>query len=115
MIVFPEASSGTVTSTFGPTPGGGNLIPQLFLILRGTSFTLTTSAVSNATANVSIVASPSNVVVSEMFNSSQGSISAVGLPPDQDVTLAVTYVPSLDGELTRLDIDSVAVVSEDQG
>jgi hypothetical protein len=103
-----------VTSTFGPTPGGGNFIPQLFLVLRGTSFLLTTSPVSNATANVTIVASPSNVFVSTTFDSSEGRISAVNLPPDQDVTLAVTYIPSPDGEPTRLDIDSVAVTSEGQ-
>ncbi|KAI0251474.1 hypothetical protein BJV78DRAFT_1126259 [Lactifluus subvellereus] len=114
VIGFPDASSGTVTSTFGPIPGEGNLTPQLFLVLRGTSFTLTTSAVSNATANVSIVASPSNVVVSATFNSAEGSISAVDLPPDQDVTLAVTYVSSPDGEPRRLDIDSVAVTSENK-
>jgi hypothetical protein len=105
------ASSGTVTSTFGPTTAGGNLIPQLFLVLRGTSFVLTTSPLSNATANVTVLASPSNVFVSTTFDSSAGSISTVDLPSDEDVTLAVTYMQSSDGEPTRLDIDSVIVRS----
>jgi hypothetical protein len=112
VTVFPGASSGTVTSTFGPTSGGGNFIPQLFLVLRGISLVLNTSAASNATTNVSVVASPSNLFVSSIFNSSEGSISVVNLPSNQDVTLAVTYIPSPDGEPTRLDIDSVTVTSE---
>src|SRR6266478_3909174 len=87
----------------------GDLIPQLFLVLRGTSFVLTTSPVSNATANVTILASPSNVFVSTTFNSSAGSISTVGLPSDQDVTLALTFIVSPNGVATRLDIDSVVV------
>ncbi|KAI0272792.1 hypothetical protein BC834DRAFT_858383 [Gloeopeniophorella convolvens] len=114
VIVLAGASSGTVTSTFGPTSAGGNLIPQLFLALRGTSFVLTTSPISNATANVSVTASPSNVFVFTTFDSSAGTISAVQLPADQDITLAVTYVPSQDGTPTRLDIDSVTVFDEDE-
>ncbi|KAI9440721.1 hypothetical protein H4582DRAFT_1938966 [Lactarius indigo] len=114
VVVLAGASSGTVTSTFGPTSAGGNLIPQLFLVLRGTTFSISTSSASNATANVTVVASPSNVFVSTTFDSSAGSISAVNLPPDQDVTLAVTYIPSQDGAPTRLDIDSVTVFSEDE-
>ena len=106
--------SGTVTSTFGPTSVGGNLIPQLFLVIRGTSFVLTTSSVSNATVNVTVLASPSNVFVSTTFDSSAGSISTVGLPSDQDVTLALTYIPSPNGEPTRLDIDSIVVYGVDQ-
>jgi len=114
VVVLAGASSGTVTSTFGPTSAGGNLIPQLFLVLRGTSFVLSTSSASNATANVTILASPSNVFVSTAFNSSAGSISAVNLPPDQDVTLSVTYISSQNGAPTRLDIDSVTVLSKDE-
>lgn len=114
VVVLAGASSGTVTSTFGPTSTGGNLIPQLFLVFRGTSFVLSTSSVSNATANVTVLASPSNVFVTSTFDSSAGSILAVDLPPDQDVTLAVTYIPSQNGAPTRLDIDSVTVLSEDE-
>ena len=112
-MALSSATSGTVTSTFGPTSADGNFIPQLFLVLRGTSFVLYTSSVSNATANVTVLASPSNVFVSTTFDSSAGSISTIGLPPDQDVTLAVTYIQSPDGEPTRLDIDSVNVSGAD--
>ncbi len=115
MVAFPGATSGTVTSTLGPTTAGGNIIPQLFLVLRGISFVLTTSSASNATVNVTILASPSNVFVSTTFNSTAGSISTVGLPSDQDVTLALTYIQSPDGEATRLDVDSVVVFGADQG
>ncbi|KAH9995091.1 hypothetical protein BJV77DRAFT_270474 [Russula vinacea] len=114
VVAFTGAKSGTVTSTFGPTSVGGNLIPQLFLVIRGTSFVLTTSSVSNATVNVTVLASPSNVFVSTTFDSSAGSISTVGLPSDQDVTLALTYIPSPNGEPTRLDIDSIVVYGVDQ-
>ncbi|KAI9507675.1 hypothetical protein F5148DRAFT_1202914 [Russula earlei] len=115
VVPLSGATSGTVTSTFGPTSASGNLVPQLFLVIRGTSFILTTSAVSNATANVTVLASPSDVSVTTSFDSSAGSISTVNLPPDQDVTLAVTYLLSPDGEPTRLDIDSVIVFSPDRG
>ncbi|KAI0295375.1 hypothetical protein B0F90DRAFT_1751200 [Multifurca ochricompacta] len=114
VVVLPGASSGTVTSTHGPTSSGGGLIPQLFLVFRGAFFILSTSPASNATANVTVLASPSNVFVSTAFDSSAGSISTVNLPPDQDVTLAVTFIPSPDGEPTRLDIDSVTVFSQDE-
>ena len=52
VVALADATTGTVTSTFGPTVAGSNLIPQLGLILRSTSFILTTSSVSNAAANV---------------------------------------------------------------
>jgi hypothetical protein len=102
-----------VTSTFGPNAASGNIIPQLFLTIRGSSFILYTSSLSNATANVTVLASPSNVFVFTNFDSSTGSLSAVDLPVDQDITLAVTYVESSDSEPTRLDIDSVVVTSPD--
>jgi hypothetical protein len=109
VVNLTDATNGTVTSTFGPTAAGGNLIPQLFLILRGLSFDLITSSLSNATANITVLASPSNVFVSTTFNSSMGHISTVDLPPDQVITLGVTYMRSPDGKPTRLDIDSVVV------
>jgi len=112
--VLAGASSGNVTSTFGPTSAGGDIIPQLFLVLRGNSFVLRTSSISNATANVTVLSSPSNVFVTTIFNSSAGSISAVNLPPNEDVTLAVTYISSQNGTPTRLDIDSVTVFSQDK-
>jgi len=62
------------------------------------------------------LASPSNVFVSTIFNSSAGSISTVGLPSEQDVTVALTYIVSPDGVATRLDIDSVVISgTPDQG
>ena len=51
--------------------------------------------------------------VSTTFDSSAGSISTVGLPSDQDVTLALTYIQSPNGEPTRLDIDSIVVYGVD--
>ncbi|KAI0289569.1 hypothetical protein BC826DRAFT_914288 [Russula brevipes] len=114
IVALSGATNGTVTSTFGPTAASGSLAPQLFLVLRGTSFVLTTSPLSNATANVTVLASPSNVFVSTTFNSSAGSISTIDLPLDEDVTLAVTYLPSPDGRPARLDIDMVRVVSPDR-
>ncbi|KAI0051018.1 hypothetical protein FA95DRAFT_1479261, partial [Auriscalpium vulgare] len=92
VLVDPNASSGTVTSTIGPSPADSALIPQLFLILRGTSLVLRTSALSNATANVTLTASPSGLFVGTTIDSSLGSVSAVNLPADEDVTLSVTYV-----------------------
>ncbi|THH16640.1 hypothetical protein EW146_g4043 [Bondarzewia mesenterica] len=113
ILPLSGASSGSVTSTYGPSPATDNIIPQFFLVLRGISFLLRTSSSSNATANITLTASPSRIDISTVVNTSIGSVSAVDLPADQDITLAVTYIPSANGVVTRLDIDSVTVTAAD--
>ncbi|KAI0058977.1 hypothetical protein BV25DRAFT_1829532 [Artomyces pyxidatus] len=108
LLALPGASSGSVTTTSGPVPAADDLLPQLFLTLRGTSLVLRTSTLSNATANITLTASPSGLSVTTTLDSSEGSLSALNLPPDQDITLTLTYIPSANGP-TRLDIDSVTV------
>ncbi|TFY65670.1 hypothetical protein EVG20_g5416 [Dentipellis fragilis] len=107
LLPLVGASSGSVTSTFGPGTSDDNILPQLFLPLRGTSLILRTSPSSNATANVTLTAAPSGVSITTLVDTSVGSLSAVDLPPDEDMLLAVTYVPRNDGVLARLDIDSI--------
>ncbi|KAA1470283.1 hypothetical protein DENSPDRAFT_836052 [Dentipellis sp. KUC8613] len=112
LLPLVGASSGSVTSTFGPGTSDDNILPQLFLPLRGTSLILRTSPSSNATANVTLTAAPSGVSITTLVDTSIGSLSAVDLPPDEDMVLAVTYVPRTDGAPARLDIDSVTVSAD---
>jgi len=109
IVLLPGASNGTVASTLGPGPRLSPL-PQLFLVFRGTSLLLRTSALSNATANVTLTATPSNLSISTLINSSVLFVSAVDLPAADTLTLAVTYVP--DGaQPARLDIDTISVTA----
>ncbi|KAI0034456.1 hypothetical protein K488DRAFT_37743, partial [Vararia minispora EC-137] len=92
IVPLAGASSGTVTTTSGPQNASLSIIPQLFLSLRGTSLTLRTSSISNATANITLTAQPSGTTLTASFNTSSGAISAVNLPPNEDMTLALTYI-----------------------
>ncbi|ETW79071.1 hypothetical protein HETIRDRAFT_323457 [Heterobasidion irregulare TC 32-1] len=113
ILPLAGASSGSVTSTYGPSPATDNIIPQLFLVLRGTSFVLRTSTSSNATVNVTLTANPSRLDISTIVDSSLGSVSAVDLPVNEDLTVALTYIPRPDGAVTRFDIDSITVTAAD--
>jgi len=93
-----------VTSTNGPDPLTGNIIPQMFLSFRGSAIYIRTSPLSNAMANISIYSS-SQAIRTMRFNSSIGVSSALGLPEDSIVSLAVTYVP----DSGRLDIQSITI------
>ncbi|KAI0322801.1 hypothetical protein OF83DRAFT_1167293 [Amylostereum chailletii] len=104
ILDLPGASGNSVTST----TGSSSLPPQLFFVVRGTSLTLRTSALSTASANLTLTASPSGVTLTTSFNASAGSISAINLPSAEDTTFALTYIAP-----GRLDIDVITVQAQD--
>ncbi|EIM86678.1 uncharacterized protein STEHIDRAFT_22627, partial [Stereum hirsutum FP-91666 SS1] len=97
ILPLSGSASGTVTSTFGPSSSSSSnsslsILPQLFLTLRGSSLVIHTSTLSNATANITLSASPSGTTISTTVDTSVGSISAVGLPEDEELTLSLIFV-----------------------
>ncbi|OBZ73847.1 hypothetical protein A0H81_06457 [Grifola frondosa] len=106
-----NASGGSITSTSGPTVGGGDLIPQLFLTVRALSLFINTSSSSTAIANISLSTSDPVISITTLVNTSVGVISAIGLHEDEDTTLAITFVVT--DQPTRLDIDSITIEASD--
>ncbi|KZV71532.1 hypothetical protein PENSPDRAFT_684469 [Peniophora sp. CONT] len=104
------ASSGTVTTTSGPLNSSQlAIVPQLFLSFRGTHITLRTSSLSTANATLTLTSTSAGTTITTSFNSSSGSISAVNLPPDEDMELALTYVSP-----GRLDIDAIMIFADNE-
>ncbi|VDB94199.1 unnamed protein product [Peniophora sp. CBMAI 1063] len=104
------ASSGTVTTTSGPLNSSQLSIgPQLFLSFRGTHITLRTSLLSTANATLTLTSTPAGTTLVTNFNSSVGSISAVNLPSDEDMELALTYVSP-----GRLDVDAIMIFADNE-
>jgi len=110
IVSQPDAFNGTVTSTIGPTAGGGDLIPQLFLTFQGIALYIRTSLFSTAIANVTLSTENPVVSITTQVNTSTGFISAVGLPADKATTLAITYIVT-EGKAARLDIDSITITT----
>ncbi|KAG0698167.1 hypothetical protein DFH29DRAFT_942556 [Suillus ampliporus] len=101
---------GTVTvatSTTGPIPQTGNLVPQMFLTFRASTLYLRTSPFSNATVNFSLTADPSGVTITRQVNTTIGLIIADNLPETQMTTLCVTFLQG--SSPTRLDIESITL------
>jgi len=100
-----------VTSTNGPDLATGSIIPQMFLTFRGSAIYIRTSSLSTAITNMSLSSASSTDMLLQV-NSSIGWISAIGLPNDVALTLALTYVPDLsgqNGDSGRLDIRSIII------
>jgi len=88
-----------VTSTNGPDPATGDIIPQMFLSFRASAIYIRTSPLSIATANVTISSTTLKpLYLDTQVDSSIGWISADGLPEDRILTLGITYVPDSDGQ-----------------
>jgi len=102
-----------VTSTIGPDPVAGDIIPQMFLSFIGSAIYIRTSPLSRAATKITISSSsPKSLYTNTQVNSSVGWISAVGLPQDIVLTLAITYVPDSgrrDGDGGRLDIQFITI------
>lgn len=96
-----------VTSTTGPIPQTGNIVPQLFLTFRASTLYLRTSPFSNATVNFSITADPSGVTITKQVNTNISLIIADNLPESQTTTLGVTFLQGLSP--TRFDIESITL------
>ncbi|KAG6872897.1 hypothetical protein C0995_005303 [Termitomyces sp. Mi166 len=93
----------TLVSTHGPAHG--SIIPQMFVQFRASGFSLSTSAFSNATTNITV--SNNDTVVAATFNSSVGIVSVLNLQEVELSTVVITFVT--DGLPTRLDISSITL------
>ncbi|KAF9269316.1 hypothetical protein L218DRAFT_832905, partial [Marasmius fiardii PR-910] len=100
-----DADGSTVVSTDGPATGGLDVVPQMFLRFRATNLFMTTSALSNASMNVTVFSG--STVLSAIANSSVGSLSVVNLPDTQTTTLSITYIQS--SIQSRLDIGNITI------
>lgn len=97
-----------VTTTTGPIPQSGNLVPQLFLTFRASTIYLRTSPFSNATVNFSITADPSGVTITNQVNTNIDQlIIADNLPESQTSTLGITFLRGLSP--TRFDVESITL------
>ncbi|OCH89802.1 hypothetical protein OBBRIDRAFT_793942 [Obba rivulosa] len=110
IVSDPDVANGTVTSTVGPTAGGGDLIPQLFLTFQGTALYIRTSSFSTAVANITLSTTDPVVSITTEVNTSIGLISAIGLPANKATILAITYIVT-EGATARLDIGSITITS----
>ena len=110
VVNLTGASSGTVTTTSGPLNSSQlSLGPQMFLSFRGTHVTLRTSLLSTANATLTLTSTPVGTTLVTTFNSSAGSISAVNLPPNEDMELALTYLSP-----GRLDVDAIMIFADNE-
>ncbi|KAF7309516.1 hypothetical protein MIND_00322400 [Mycena indigotica] len=90
-------------STRGPSPEGANIIPQMFMAFRASALYLSTSVISNATANFTITSK--SVSATRIVNSAAGLVAIVNLVESELTTLAVTFIPQT--TVSRLDIGSI--------
>lgn len=79
--------------TTGPTAASGSFLPQLFADFREVS-RLTMNAIPSSNATVNITLSGGGIQISNLFDSSLGTVTVVNLPQDQTTHLTVTFVPS---------------------
>jgi len=95
----------TLVSTNGPAPDANNIsiIPQMFFRFRASSLYLSTSSLSNATANITV--SNNGIIISKVFNSSVGMVAVLGLREPEISTVAITFIP--DALPARLDIGNL--------
>jgi len=92
-----------VVSTDGPDAEEANIIPQMFFQFRASALYLTTSVLSNATANLTVFAG--STVIPATLNTSVGLVDIVNLIESDITTLTITFVP---GPIpSRLDIGSL--------
>ncbi len=75
-----------------------------------------TSSESNATANLTLFASPSEVIESRIFTPSVDFWALFDLDETQNTTLSVSFEPSIEANEepeTRLDIDFIKITVSD--
>ncbi|KII86022.1 hypothetical protein PLICRDRAFT_44472 [Plicaturopsis crispa FD-325 SS-3] len=128
--LLPGTPANTTTSTDGPDPQSGGIIPQMFLTFKGPSAHTpraqpsrtdssgrTASAVyvhvtpdSNATVNMTLTSVPADVVRSSAVDTSAvgGTVAAVGLDEAQTTTLVLTLA-SPSGAVLGIDSISLTV------
>ncbi|KAJ7460730.1 hypothetical protein FB451DRAFT_1045289 [Mycena latifolia] len=96
-------------STDGPDPEGANIVPQMFMVFRASALYMSTSVVSNATANFT-VSSASNTVT-KLVDSAAGLVAIVNLVESELSTLTITFVPGQNA--SQLDIGSILMTVAD--
>ncbi|KAK7038736.1 hypothetical protein VNI00_010621 [Paramarasmius palmivorus] len=99
------ADGSTVVSTNGPSEGGANLVPQMFLEFRARSIFITLSPSSNALMNVTIITG--QTILSRAGNSSIGSFAVFNLDETNSTTLSITFLNSAGSN--QLGIGSITV------
>ncbi|KAJ6581096.1 hypothetical protein B0H19DRAFT_929128 [Mycena capillaripes] len=96
-------------STTGPAPNGADIVPQMFMAFRASALYMSTSAISNASANFT-VSSPSTST-SHVVDSALGLIAIVNLTESELTTLTITFIPGQN--LSQFDIGSILVTVTD--
>ncbi|KAF9258054.1 hypothetical protein L218DRAFT_766499 [Marasmius fiardii PR-910] len=95
----------TVVSTDGSVVDGVDIVPQVFFRFRAQNLTMTTSSLSNASINVTVVTG--KTILNAVGNSSVGSFAVVHLQDTETTTLEVTYIQ---GTIpSRLDIGNITI------
>ncbi|KAJ7876288.1 hypothetical protein B0H13DRAFT_2055699 [Mycena leptocephala] len=96
-------------STTGPDVNGAEIIPQMFMAFRASALYMSTSVVSNATANFTVTSTSSSI--STVVDSAAGLIALVNLVESELTTLTITFIPGQD--ISQLDIGSILVAVTD--
>ncbi|KAJ7746791.1 hypothetical protein DFH07DRAFT_832392 [Mycena maculata] len=96
-------------STQGPDPDGADIVPQMFMAFRASALYMSTSAVSNATANFTVASTTTST--STVFDSSAGLVAILNLDESQLTTLTITFIPGQN--VSQLDIGSILVAVTD--
>jgi len=95
------ASSNNSVSTTGSTSSSGNILPQLFFEFQASHLSINALPSSNASVNISISADGRHI--SNVFKSSDGAVSIVGLLQNETTFLTMTYIPSTEPTLFGLE------------
>ncbi|KAF7356966.1 hypothetical protein MVEN_01032800 [Mycena venus] len=96
-------------STTGPTPDGADIVPQMFMAFRASALFMSTSAISNASANFTVTSS--SLTLSRVVDSAAGVIAIVNLVESELTTLTITFVPGQ--SVSQLDIGSILMTVTD--
>ncbi|KAJ7493336.1 hypothetical protein B0H11DRAFT_2005956 [Mycena galericulata] len=100
----------TVT-TDGPDAEGANIVPQMFMSFRASALYMSTSTISNATANFTVTSGTTSI--SRLVDSSAGFVAVVNLVESALTTLTITFIPGDDDNSTHLDIGSILLTVTD--
>ncbi|KAG7094266.1 hypothetical protein E1B28_007870 [Marasmius oreades] len=99
----------TAVSTDGPAADGVDIVPQMFFRFRATRLSMTTSILSNASMNLTVLSG--STVLNAVANSSVGLFSILNLQDTQTTTLSITYIQS--PIPSRLDIGNITITVSD--
>ncbi|KAJ7626313.1 hypothetical protein DFH06DRAFT_1007596 [Mycena polygramma] len=104
-----EVAGIPTVSTTGPAPNGAEIVPQMFMAFRASALYMSTSTISNASANFTLAST--SVSVSRVINSAAGLIAIVDLAESELTTLTITFIPGQNN--SQFDIGSILVTVTD--